>query len=75
MKTKYMIDVTYFSGRRKGQTISISGIDNSMITEILSDITQDQLANSEIVITTPSNKRLFYEDFVLFFLKSQLELH
>jgi len=62
---QYKVFIQYHNGKRSGQIITIEGIDDLDIMEILGEITQDQLANAEIMITSPNNSVLNYEDFLI----------
>lgn len=71
MKEIYSVVIDYHSGRKKGQTITIDGIDPEDILETLGQITQDQLANAEIIIGFDGTTK-GYEDFMIdYFSESQ----
>ena len=63
MSDTYTVIIEYHSGRRKGQTITIERIDQDDIMNILGEITQDQLANAEIMIEGDGSLKL-YEDYM-----------
>jgi len=70
MNKIYSVTITYEAGRKKGQTITIDGIDSDDIIEILGEITQEQLANAEIIIDFDGTTK-GYEDFMIdYFSKS-----
>lgn len=64
MNEFYSVTVAYEAGRKKGQSITIEGIDPDDIMEILGEITQDQLANADITVSDGS-LHLNYEDFII----------
>ena len=64
MNKDYSVTITYKAGRKKGQMITIDGIDPDDIMEILGEITQEQLANAEITIEREQSM-LSYEDFII----------
>ena len=56
---------SFFGGKaKKGQTITIDGINSDDIIEILGEITQDQLANADITVAD-GHSHLSYEDFII----------
>ncbi|MEI7667961.1 MAG: hypothetical protein WCI62_03105 [Erysipelotrichaceae bacterium] len=63
MEETYSVIIEYYSGKRKGHKITIEGIDQDDIMNILGEITQDQLANAEIMIERDGMMRL-YEDYM-----------
>lgn len=50
MNKHYSVKITYETGRKMGQSITIDGIDPDDIMEILGEITQEQLANANVQI-------------------------
>lgn len=64
MPDTYSVIIKYHSGKRKGQTMTIDGIDNDDIMLTLGEITQDQLANSEIFVKF-SDVTIDYENFLI----------
>jgi hypothetical protein len=71
MEETYSAIIEYHSGTRKGQKITIEGIEPNDILSILGKITQDQLANAEIMIEGDGMMKL-YEDYMFdHFTKSQ----
>jgi hypothetical protein len=71
MSQTFTILIKYFEGRRSGQIICISMIQEEDILDILGEITQDQLKNAEIVIES-HDCSLLYEDFIIDFYKKSL---
>jgi len=65
MDEMYSVIIEYYSGRRKGHKITIKGIDQDDIMNILGEITQDQLANAEVIVVNQANQIMFYEDFII----------
>ena len=69
---QYKVVIQYHTGKRSGQIISIEGIDDLGIMEILGEITQDQLANTDITIEFGGFK-MQYEDFLIGFYTKEIK--
>lgn len=61
---QYKVVIQYHAGKRRGQIITIEGIDDLDILKILGEITQDQLANADIKIKSEI-QTWEYEDFII----------
>jgi len=73
MSDTYSVTIEYNSGIRKGQTITVDGIDSDDIMSLLGEITQDQLTNAEIMIEADGTSKL-YEDYMFdHFTRSQIK--
>jgi hypothetical protein len=64
MEETYSVIIEYHSGTRKGQKITIEGIEPNYILSILGKITQDYLTNVDIAVEF-MNRSLEYEDFII----------
>ncbi len=61
---QYTVVIQYHTGKRSGQIITIEGIEEQAIMEVLGEITQEQLANTDITIEFEGFK-MQYEDFLI----------
>lgn len=65
MENTYSIIIEYFNGRKKGQIVTISLIQDETILDVLGEITREQLANSEIYVLKSDGKLFLYEEFII----------
>jgi hypothetical protein len=75
MEGTYSVIIEYHSGKRKDQKIAIEGIDQDDIMNILGEITQDQLANAEIIVLSLDKNELSYENFLIKYMTKEKISH
>ena len=70
---QYKVVIQYHTGKRSGQIITIEGIEDQAIMEVLGEITQEQLANTDITIEFEGFK-MQYEDFLIGFYTKEIKV-
>jgi len=70
---QFKVVIQYHTGKRRGQIITIEGIEPDDIIEILGEITQSQLAHTEIQVHI-KQKILCYEEFLIDYYYERMQL-